>query len=714
MPTRSTPANNSFRNRFFLSLVTFLAFLAVNFLILIQKQESPVQKEFSINEPAPRTVFSPFHLNFMDEEETLRLKREKESKVLPVYTIDRKVKPQVLSRLEESLEKLRPTEKPRFSKTDLEKVSASLRSLAERFLGDGILEDAKKKDLIEGGKSRLHKFLPAAKQTEEREVKSLPSLSEVREKIAAALEKEGIRNPELKRVASEAFNQSLQPNLFYDAAQTKERLKQASDSISGVTVEVKRGEMVTQKGLLVNPKDQLRLIQIQKRMAKKQLENRLSAVGLFVLLGFAVIFLYLRQFQPKELGSVRFVLLVFSSCFVTLLFEKMTLQIHSASAPYLLPGALAAILLTILWNPTAGILGALAMPFFSAPLVDFRPEVVLAIFFGSVVGGFASRRIRKRIHFLKVGLAVGVSNAIVLAAVSSFQEMGQSEILQGSLVGLGNGFLVTALAFFLVPLFEQLFNLTTDITLLELSDLNHPLLKRMVVEAPGTYHHSLVVSTLAEAACEAIGANALLARVGSYFHDIGKIARSEYFTENQTPQTRMKHEPLTPTMSCLVIMNHVKDGMELAKRYKLKDVIIRFIPEHQGKGVVYYFYKKALDQAAPGETVRVDDFRYPGPKPQSRETAVALLSDSVEAASRSLKEITPAAIRSLVRKIINEKFIDGQLDECDLTLKDLHKIQESFVHNLMAIFHTRVNYPTLPQDPRHPDLFEADQFKKFH
>ena len=336
------------------------------------------------------------------------------------------------------------------------------------------------------------------------------------------------------------------------------------------------------------------------------------------------------------------------------------------------------------------------------------------ILLGALVGSFTSRGIRKRIHYLKVGLAVGAANALCLISFLAFQEAGWPEISNGGLLGLANGFLVTTLAFFLVPLFEQIFNLTTDITLLELSDLNHPLLKRMVVEAPGTYHHSLVVSTLAEGACEAIGANALLARVGSYFHDIGKIARSEYFTENQTPQTRGKHEKLTPTMSCLVIMNHVKDGIELARKNKLKDVIVRFIPEHQGKGVIYYFYKKALDQAAPGEEVCADDFRYPGPKPQSRETAVALLADSVEASSRSLKEVSPAAIRNLVRKIINEKFIDGQLDECDLTLRDLHKIQESFVHNLMAIFHTRVNYPTLPKDPCHPDLFEADQFSKFH
>ena len=175
-----------------------------------------------------------------------------------------------------------------------------------------------------------------------------------------------------------------------------------------------------------------------------------------------------------------------------------------------------------------------------------------------------------------------------------------------------------------------------------------------------------------------------------------------------------KHEKLTPTMSSLVIINHVKEGLDLGRKYKLKESVLKFIPEHQGTGVVYFFYRRAVDQAAPGETVNPDDFRYPGPKPQSKETAVALLSDSVEAASRSLKDPNPESIRTLVRKIINDKFIDGQLDECDLTLRDLYKIQESFVHDLMAIFHTRVSYPDKPESADKPDLFKSSQLQKFH
>jgi len=690
-----------------------LAFALCVGVILAQKAESPVQKEFPVGDPAPRTIFSPVHVQFVSEEETARLRQEKEASVLSVYRLDSKAKRSTLSRTEKALKDLARSRSELSKPESQERILHALTIVSERFLSEGVLEDERKRELLGSGKSQIHRFDSTKKSFEPREVKSLVSLQEAKEKAGLLLEKEGLHERGLRDAALEIFTSAFQSNLFYDEGQTKDRRKQALDSVTPIMEEVKRGEMVTQKGLLVTAKDEKRLIQVQKAMTQKQVQGRFVSVALFVLLGLSLCFLYLKYFEPREFSDPKYLLLVLSTLVATLLIEKITLWIPNSS-PYLLPGALAAILLTVLWKPTVGILGALGISILSGPLAEFRADILLIILLGSLTGSFAAHGIRKRIHFLKVGVTIGLVNAAVMMAFALFQGWSLAEAWAVTPLGLANGFLVTTLSFFLIPLFEHLFNLTTDITLLELSDLNHPLLKRMVVEAPGTYHHSLVVSTLAEAACETIDANALLARVGCYFHDIGKIARSEYFTENQTPQTRAKHEKLTPTMSCLVIMGHVKDGIELARKHKLKDVIVRFIPEHQGRGVIYYFYKKALDQAAPGETVNADDFRYPGPKPQSRETAVALLSDSAEAASRSLKEINPDAIRTLVRKIINEKFIDGQLDECDLTLKDLHKIQESFVHNLMAIFHTRVSYPKPDEDPRRPDLFESDQFSKFH
>jgi hypothetical protein len=244
----------------------------------------------------------------------------------------------------------------------------------------------------------------------------------------------------------------------------------------------------------------------------------------------------------------------------------------------------------------------------------------------------------------------------------------------------------------LLPIFEFLFKITTDLTLLELSDLNRPLLKKMVLNAPGTYHHSLIVGNLAEAASDAIGANSLLARVGAYYHDIGKIEKAEYFSENETGH-KSPHEKLAPSMSALIIQSHIKDGIELAKKHNLNKTIIDFIAQHHGTGLIYYFYQRALEKIGDDEKLKEEAFRYPGPKPQTKEAAIILLADAVEASSRTLNDPTPSRIKGLVQKIINNKFIDNQLDECDLTLKDLNKIAAAFVRTLTGIFHTRVEYP---------------------
>ncbi|MFC1594611.1 HD family phosphohydrolase [Candidatus Omnitrophota bacterium] len=270
-----------------------------------------------------------------------------------------------------------------------------------------------------------------------------------------------------------------------------------------------------------------------------------------------------------------------------------------------------------------------------------------------------------------------------------------SSIVLSSLHILFSGILASFLTLSSLIIFENPFKVATNFTLLELSDFNHPLMRRMILEAPGTYQHSLIVGNLAEAACEAIGVNSLLARVGSYYHDIGKIDKAEYFSENQM-HAGSKHDKLQPSMSSLLIINHVKEGIELAKKYRLKPALIDFVAQHHGSSLVFYFYRRALeDHNEDGEKRDVEEerFRYPGPKPQTKETAIVLLADSVEAASRTLTDPNPNRIEELVRKIINNKFIDGQLDECELTLKEIERIATTFIKILSAIYHTRVAYP---------------------
>ncbi|MGB3112034.1 MAG: HDIG domain-containing metalloprotein, partial [Candidatus Omnitrophota bacterium] len=349
-----------------------------------------------------------------------------------------------------------------------------------------------------------------------------------------------------------------------------------------------------------------------------------------------------------------------------------------------------AIKLLIGFNPA--FLTVVLMSILMSLLAGSKIEVALVLFAGSVAGIYAVRGARRRATILWGGLVVGLAKFVAVVCVGMINGIDANIYLRDGLWGIFSGVISGVIVLGLLPLFEHFFKVPTNISLLELSDLNHPLLKQLAIEAPGTYHHSILVGNLAEAACDNIGANSLLARVGAYYHDIGKIPKASYYSENEMG-AGSKHEKLTPSMSALIISKHVKEGLEMAKKHKLNSAILEFIGQHHGDSLISYFYQKALEKAEDGVVLHEENFRYPGPKPQTKETAIVLLADAVEAASRTLDEPTPASIRNLVKKIINNKFIDSQLDECDLTLKHIHMIAESFAWVLMGVFHTRLDYP---------------------
>ena len=293
----------------------------------------------------------------------------------------------------------------------------------------------------------------------------------------------------------------------------------------------------------------------------------------------------------------------------------------------------------------------------------------------------------KRTSVIKAGLIAGLIQLISLMLLERLWINQPSRYLILMVNGLISGVIVLGI----LPVFEYLLQTVTNISLLELADSHHPILQRMILEAPGTYHHSLIVGNLSDTACTAIGANGLLARIGAYYHDIGKLQKPEYFIENQQIKKNL-HDALSPTMSKLIIMNHIKEGLELAKKYSLSPALWDFIQQHHGSSLVYYLYRRALEGSEEDQEVTEEGFRYPGPKPNTKETAVVLLADSVEAATRTLKDPTPAKIEEVVHKVINNKFIDGQLDECELTLKDIERISSIFAKILSGIYHSRVNY----------------------
>lgn len=325
---------------------------------------------------------------------------------------------------------------------------------------------------------------------------------------------------------------------------------------------------------------------------------------------------------------------------------------------------------------------------------DFKIFIIYLVAGSTAI--FLSINVRKRFDIIKAGFLAGFMQFLMVAGFMSFSA--PFSFVQPLRLSLLTGMISSVVVIGFLTIFEHLLGVVTNISLLELSDFNHPLLRRMILEAPGTYQHSLVVANLAEAAAEAVGANSLLARVGAYYHDIGKISKSEYFSENQMLSGyKDKHKNLTPAMSKLIIMNHVKEGVELAKKYNLNKKIIDFISQHHGTTLVYYFFRRA-QEIKPTETESEDVYRYPGPKPMSKEVALVHLADTIEASSRALEEATPARIKEMVREAILNKFLDGQLDETELTLRDLEKVAEIFTRMLNAMFHTRVDYPK-PQDP---------------
>ncbi|MBI2246965.1 MAG: HDIG domain-containing protein, partial [Armatimonadetes bacterium] len=323
-------------------------------------------------------------------------------------------------------------------------------------------------------------------------------------------------------------------------------------------------------------------------------------------------------------------------------------------------------------------------------------RLALVTFVGSTIGVYAIKKIGHRTDLIVAGLWVGAANVLTVMAIGLVDQLPWLTVLRDMGHALGNGLLVGIIAIGTLPYLEQLFGLVTPIKLLELSNPSQPLLRRLQIEAPGTYHHSIMVANLAEAGAEAIGADSLMVRVGAYYHDIGKIRRPVFFIENQIGVDN-PHDKMSPSLSALTVQSHVRDGLEYAKEHGLPKTVASFIPQHHGTSLITYFYHQAKER---GESADESTFRYEGPRPQTREAAIVMLADAAEGAVRSMGRPTPDRIEQVVRRIIRERLEDGQLDECDLTFRELDVIASVFVRLLASMFHPRVEYPDLERDLR--------------
>ena len=453
-------------------------------------------------------------------------------------------------------------------------------------------------------------------------------------------------------------------------------------------VEVKKNELILNKGERVSKGHMAKLEAIEQREPYPLKVVAFFGIALIVVLFMLLLVIYIEFYEPDLIVGNKELMLLASICILMTIAAKFI--VISPWPSNLIPASAASMLIALLLNNRLAIITTCFLSIIIGMISGGRLDIAAASVVGGMVGIFAVRDARRRSQLITAGFVVGFANMAYFIGIGLINSLDFHTYMTEAFIGLANGVMSAIIVTGVLPIFEIASKTITNISLLEIADLNHPILKEMVIKAPGTYHHSLVVGNLAEAACETIGANALLARVSAYFHDIGKIEKAEYFSENQTGESM--HDKLSPTMSSLIITNHVKNGVELAERYGLNKKIVDIIRQHHGTGLVFYFFKRALEKTE-DEEVFEDGFRYPGPKPQTKEAACVLLADSVEAASRMLDDPTPSSIQGLVKKVINNKFIDAQLDECELTLKDLERIAEVFTHILTGIYHSRVEYP---------------------
>ncbi|RCW82567.1 hypothetical protein DER71_11923 [Halanaerobium sp. DL-01] len=498
---------------------------------------------------------------------------------------------------------------------------------------------------------------------------------------------------EQRLAAANIVTAVIEPNMFLNSEETEKRRQEAVSQVEPVKRTVRQGEIIVRKGDVVQPED---IVVLEKLGLQKSRINYFNIFGtlVIVLIIIPLLGFYFRKYQPDIWNSNTKLLLIELLIFIVVMLAKIFAIFQNSFMDYLVPTAMASILLTVLIDSQTALISTVFLSFLIAPVFNMNINIVLTSFLAGLVGIFSVSRVKERGDVIRAGFNVSLVLIFSITGLS-FLERTQDwmYLLWAATGGILNGILVGILANGFLPYLENLFDMTSSVKLLELSNPSQPILKRLLVEAPGSYHHSIIVGNLAETAAENIGADALLARTGAYYHDIGKLKRPYFFSDNQFGGEN-PHDKTSPNLSSLIIKSHVKDGVELAEEYGLPSKIINIIKQHHGTNLISYFYQQAL-QDDKHNNVKKSDFRYDGPKPQSREAAIIMLADIVEAAVRSknFNKNNHNRIEGFVRGLIKDKLIENQLDECDLTLKDLDIIVSSFVKVLSGIYHQRVEYP---------------------
>lgn len=525
-------------------------------------------------------------------------------------------------------------------------------------------------------------------------------------------------NYSLANLVVDICQRLLQPNITLNKNETEKRIWEAQARIKPTLYQIKTGEMIIREGERVDELKLVKLNALNEQVEDKDVIITITGICMFSsLLLIIIYFLYLKDHPKLGRDMNKHMTFLTLGLLLYIGFTELAIYIAHSSNPemasetiYMVIPLPAAAMITCIF------LGFDIALYFSLVLCSLCTisfgggfQVFLFFFLSSITAAYWIKERNERHHFIVAGFKLALLNACLAIALGFFmpsQVLPWGLLLKQVTMAVGGGVFAAILTVGFTPLIEVLFNYTTAAKLLEFSNLDQPLIKKLMIEAPGTYNHSVIVATLAEAAASAIHADSLKAKVMAYYHDIGKLDKTMYFIENQS-DGRNRHDKLSPSMSALILIGHVKKGVEMAKKYKLGNEIVEGIIQHHGTSLIKYFYNKSLK--AGNENINEDDFRYPGPKPQTREAGIVMLADVAEAATRALERPTPSRIQGRVKELINDIFADGQLEACELTLKDLHQIAKSFNNILTSIYHSRIEYTDKPQEKKNGKPKDTDR-----
>jgi len=679
---------------------------------------------------AARDIVAPRDLIVPDPDATARRRAEASAEVLPVYDFDGQAQARFEAQLRESFDRARTTYakiRPKgrvtpeladaFALPIGDEALAALarqgfsQELEDRFAIIGL-------DLYRGGVVDHRDLTPEARsrgitardtatgrESKRRESGAVEYGNETRAAVSSRL----AESPFTLRERAEAaafLAATLRPSLVYNAAQTADRRADAARGVESVFTRIPRGKVIVRRGDEITARTAQWIAAVRASASDPSSWVKVTGILILQILAAAAFWLDARRQRRRKrerstgvvYGSVLATGIVFAvitrAAFALAQALSPSLEGASGAVNFAIPFAAGPIVVSLVAGMGPALLVALVFSIGAGVLMGLSFPFALFAVVGSLAGIYGLGKVGARSVLLAMGGIVAAGNLVAIVALH-FLNAGPWgwDFLYDGLAGVAGGLTVSMVVALLLPVFEHVFSVVTDIRLLELSNQNLPILRTLALEAPGSYQHSLMLGHLAEAAAEAIGADSLLARVSGYYHDIGKTKMPDYFIENQAKGFN-RHDRLEPSMSALIIAAHVKEGVEMARRARLPEPIVTAIREHHGTKLIRYFYQKAVAKADPadGEVAEIE-YRYPGPKPSTRILGILMIADAVEAASRTLVEPTPAKIRAMVRQIVDDCLRDGQFDECDLTMRDLSIIVDTLERTVTTVFHHRIDYP---------------------